>query len=104
MAVLLGVELTSDSLPDQRFEDDMTPRALCHDISDQRDAADRMLPRLAKEPIEATENVDPTHPIEAKDPTEPIDRVDPVDPMDRSESREAIDQREFDMGPSSPVN
>lgn len=98
------VALTTPSLPDQGLLDDITPRMLRHDISDQRDAADKTLPRLAKEPIEATENVDPMHPIEAKDPTEPMDRVEPVEPIESSESREAIEKREFDMCPSSPVN
>ncbi len=79
----------------------MTPRTLSQDISDHREAADRMLAKLAKEPIEATEKVDPMHPMEAKEPTDPIDRVEPVDPMDSRLSREAIDQREFDMPPSS---
>lgn len=81
----------------------MTPRTLSQLISDQREAADRMLPTLAKDPIEAIEKLDPRQPIEAKDPTEPMDRVDPVEPMDSSELREAIDQREFDMRPSSPL-
>jgi hypothetical protein len=89
--------LTVTSLPDdsQRWRPDaMTPRALRQDISDQREAALRMLPRLAKDPMEATEKVEPMHPIEAKEPTDPIDNVEPVEPMESRESREAIDHFE----------
>lgn len=60
----------------------------------KRDAPDRMLARLAKEPMDRTEAAEPMLATLRTEPTEPMDRNESTDPIDSVLLREARDRRE----------
>jgi pimeloyl-ACP methyl ester carboxylesterase len=67
----------ADALADYFSGASRTRPVELHDSTDQRDAADKIDPTLAQEPIENAENADPIEPIEKTDPIEPIDMNEP---------------------------
>ena len=59
------------------------------------DTDDSKVTSPKNDPIDKTENADPTLPIDAKEPTLPMERNEPVLPIDRNEFFEARLRREF---------
>ena len=85
------------------------PRLDRHDNNESRLAADRMLPRLANDPMDRIELAEPIEPIESTDPTDPIERTEPVELMDSTEPRDRIDNTDpltgapFGVVPIAPM-
>ena len=54
----------------------MTARRCREDMIERSDGAERIEPKLAKEPMENADANDPVEPIDRNEPTLPIDKID----------------------------
>ena len=72
----------------------MTASRCREDMIERSDIAERIEPKLAKEPMENAEAKDPMEPMDRNEPTLPIDKIEFLDPMDRIEPSDRIEHQE----------
>ena len=75
------------------------PRTDAQETSEPRPAAERMLARLANEPIDRIDPADPMDPMDSTEPTDPIESTDPTELIESTDPRDPIDNTDFSPGP-----
>jgi hypothetical protein len=61
---------------------------------ERSDSAERIEPKLAKEPMENADANDPVQPMDRNEPTLPIDKTEFLDPIDRIDPSDRIEHQQ----------